>query len=255
MTRSTSDVTVCTPAHTAKKGYKSDKCWTEFALLRPGGSNRDRSASREDTPHPKQEMPKEKKAHGSLSQNSFRDSSVERSEPDKTKRRSQTYTVPPGGDSTALSMSSISLGWLPKKLFPSRFEDRKLRRVRAMRRVSEDPDRDYFSCFNDLFQGQVFTKYGFEPLCKQSTAVSEAFSFQQRVRRLLKVGRVNSLHRDSRMRGRILCFSSNRVEKFIADTGTSVTSILKMVAERNRVKCRSGSLLMTTNSIIRASRG
>ena len=84
-----------------------------------------------------------------------------------------------------------------------------------------------------------FTKYGFEPPCKQSfytTAVSEEFTFQQRVRRLRKVGRVNSLHRDSRMRGRILCFSSNRVEKFIADTGTSVTFILKMVAERNRVK-------------------
>ena len=39
------------------------------------------------------------------------------------------------------------------------------------------------------------------------------------------------------MRGKILGFSSNSVERFIADTRTRVTIIPRVVAERIRVKC------------------
>ena len=61
-------------------------------------------------------------------------------------------------------------------------------------------------------------------------------AFEERVGRILKVGRVNTMRSDPTMRGRILGISCNKFEKFIADTGTFVAIIPRSVVEKNKLQ-------------------
>ena len=86
---------------------------------------------------------------------------------------------------------------------------------------TEDPD--YSSSFKAFFDDLEYRK-------------EQESVFQQRVRRILKVGQVNTLRSDPTMRGWILGSSCNKNEKFIADTGTSVVIIPRSVAEKNKLQ-------------------
>ena len=55
-------------------------------------------------------------------------------------------------------------------------------------------------------------------------------AFQERVRRILKIGRINTVRIDPNMKGRILGDSCKKFLNFIAGTGTSVVIIPQSLA-------------------------
>ena len=61
-------------------------------------------------------------------------------------------------------------------------------------------------------------------------------AFQERVHRILKVGRINNVKRDPTMKGRILGSSCNKPLNFVADTGTPVAIIPMSLYQRNKLE-------------------
>ena len=59
--------------------------------------------------------------------------------------------------------------------------------------------------------------------------------FPLRVRRILRVGRINNVNIDPYMFGRISGSSTNKYIKFCADSGTPAAFIPRSVAERNKL--------------------
>ena len=195
------------------KGHKSEACLKEFPKLRPGVPPRDRSTSqdkkkpgdREGTPfHTKLEKHMKKRSRRSRYMDS-RSSSFERSEGEGEKtpphqkqkrrwrRRSRRVcdrSLSRGVDELFNHGAQPAWGGSKPKLFP----DQKIRWDRP--KVStEDPD--YSSSIKAFFDDLEYRK-------------EQESVFQQRVRRILKVGQVNTLRSDPRMRGRILGSSWHR---------------------------------------------
>ena len=61
-------------------------------------------------------------------------------------------------------------------------------------------------------------------------------TFQERIHRILKVGRINNVKRYPIMKGKILGCSNNKCLSFLADTDTRVAIIPMSLAERNKLK-------------------
>ena len=72
--------------------------------------------------------------------------------------------------------------------------------------------------------------------CSRAWYMNGRSAFQERVRRILKIGRINTVRSDPNMKGRILGDSCNKFLNFIADTGTSVAIIPWSLAERNKLQ-------------------
>ena len=65
---------------------------------------------------------------------------------------------------------------------------------------------------------------------------SKLSEFQRRVRRVLKVGRINNVDREPIMKGRVLGCANNKCMNFIADTGSPVAIVPHSVAVKNKLE-------------------
>ena len=81
-------------------------------------------------------------------------------------------------------------------------------------------DVDFSSNIFSLFEGLVYS----------------ISAFQERVRRILKIGWINNVRHDPTMKGRILGNSCNKYLNFIADTGTQVAIIPWFLNDRNKLQ-------------------
>ena len=79
---------------------------------------------------------------------------------------------------------------------------------------------DFSSNIFSLFEGLVYS----------------ISAFQERVRRILKIGQINNVRHNPTMNGRILGNSCNKYLNFIADTGTQVAIIPWSLNERNKLQ-------------------
>ena len=90
--------------------------------------------------------------------------------------------------------------------------------MRVVKQEELEGEEDCYMGVAALFNGLVYSK------------LSE---FQRRVRRVLKVGRMNNLNREPIMKGKALGCSTNN---FVADAGSSVAIMPLSAAERNRLE-------------------
>ena len=228
--------------HCSRKGHRSEQCWTKFPNLAPGyvaPPNPPAAVKpREQTPAIKK---KGKRSRRSKSAGSDRGSDYE-SDPEspatprgrrRTRHRSNRVraleAAPMVGGGSSQPGSSSSWGHPQNKNLPPL----KLFRIRTVSKVSEEDNLDGVA---DLFDG---LEYGwkYEGIYElfEGLEYGKLSHFQRRVRKVLKVYRVNDGLREPIMKGRILGCSTNKYLRFVADTGSPVAIVPQSVAVKNKL--------------------